>query len=73
MNESRNLALLEEGFESGPVSKRLFDLLLSSVGVAVSAPLWAVIALMIKLEDAGPFPFFIPRSGWESGTRGLKS
>jgi lipopolysaccharide/colanic/teichoic acid biosynthesis glycosyltransferase len=35
-------------------TKRLFDLLLSSLGLLISAPLWAVIAISIVLEDGGP-------------------
>ncbi len=65
MNRSRDLGLLQEAFESGPVSKRLFDLLLSLVGVAVSAPLWAVIVVMIKLEDGGPAFYSQERVGKE--------
>ncbi len=37
-----------------PVAKRLFDVLLSSVGLLLSSPLWILIALAIKLEDGGP-------------------
>jgi lipopolysaccharide/colanic/teichoic acid biosynthesis glycosyltransferase len=34
--------------------KRLFDLSLSAMGLLVSLPLWALIAVSIKLEDGGP-------------------
>ena len=34
--------------------KRLFDIFLSAIGLAVSSPLWGVIALAVKLEDGGP-------------------
>jgi len=34
--------------------KRPFDILLSSLGLVVSAPLWLIIALLIWLEDRGP-------------------
>jgi len=34
--------------------KRGFDVLLSALGLIVSLPLWAVIALAIKLQDNGP-------------------
>src|SRR6185295_13613693 len=37
-----------------PWTKRLFDISLSAIGLIVSAPLWAVIAISIKLEDGGP-------------------
>lgn len=35
-------------------TKRLFDLLFSFAGLILSAPLWALIAIVIKLEDNGP-------------------
>jgi lipopolysaccharide/colanic/teichoic acid biosynthesis glycosyltransferase len=34
--------------------KRLFDVTFSSVGLVLSSPLWAAIALLIKLMDRGP-------------------
>jgi lipopolysaccharide/colanic/teichoic acid biosynthesis glycosyltransferase len=43
--------------------KRTLDVLLSSLGLALSAPLWAVIALAIKLEDGGPVLFVQDRVG----------
>lgn len=43
--------------------KRAFDLLLASVGLLLSAPLWAVFAAAIKLEDRGPVFFAQPRIG----------
>jgi len=42
--------------------KRLLDLVLSSAGLLLSAPLWAVAALAIKLEDRGPV--FFPQERW---------
>jgi len=45
------------------VLKRLFDLTLSGVGLVVSAPLWALIAAAIKLEDGGPVFFTQARVG----------
>jgi lipopolysaccharide/colanic/teichoic acid biosynthesis glycosyltransferase len=38
-------------------AKRLFDLMVSSVGLVASAPLWGIIALAIKSEDGGPVFF----------------
>src|SRR5205814_6786742 len=35
-------------------TKRLFDLSLAILALLTSAPLWALIALGIKLEDGGP-------------------
>jgi lipopolysaccharide/colanic/teichoic acid biosynthesis glycosyltransferase len=43
--------------------KRAFDLLLSSVGLLLSVPLWAVIMLMIRSEDGGPLFYFQNRVG----------
>jgi lipopolysaccharide/colanic/teichoic acid biosynthesis glycosyltransferase len=37
-----------------PVGKRVFDVALAGVGLVLSAPLWLLIALAIKLEDGGP-------------------
>src|SRR5262249_34578386 len=37
--------------------KRGFDLLLSSVGLLLSAPVWAIAAAAIKLQDGGPVFF----------------
>jgi lipopolysaccharide/colanic/teichoic acid biosynthesis glycosyltransferase len=44
------------------ILKRLLDLVLSSAGLFLSAPLWAVAALAIKLEDRGPV--FFPQERW---------
>ena len=35
-------------------AKRLFDVGMASVGLLVSAPVWALIAVAIKLDDGGP-------------------
>ena len=37
--------------------KRFFDVLLSSIGLIVTSPIFALIALFIKLEDKGPVFF----------------
>jgi rhamnosyl/mannosyltransferase len=37
-----------------PLTKRAFDVLLSGVGLVLSAPVWLIAALLIKLEDGGP-------------------
>ena len=47
----------------GTVAKRALDVTLSGVGLIASAPLWAVIALLIKLEDGGPVFYGQQRSG----------
>ena len=43
--------------------KRLFDMALSGVGLAVSSPLWLVFALAIKLDDGGPVFYTQDRVG----------
>jgi lipopolysaccharide/colanic/teichoic acid biosynthesis glycosyltransferase len=51
------------GVRPMPWSKRGFDVALSGLGLIVSAPLWAVIAALIKLEDGGPVFFAQERVG----------
>src|SRR5215470_1896315 len=43
--------------------KRGFDLLLSGVGLVLSAPVWGIIALAVKLQDGGPVFFSQQRWG----------
>jgi lipopolysaccharide/colanic/teichoic acid biosynthesis glycosyltransferase len=43
--------------------KRLFDVVLSGVGLVVSMPVWALCALAVKLEDGGPVFFSQERVG----------
>lgn len=45
------------------MAKRLLDMTLSGGGLIVSAPLWAVIAALIKIEDGGPVFFSQERVG----------
>ena len=45
------------------MTKRLLDVMLSGGGLIMSAPLWAVITLLIKLEDGGPVFFSQERVG----------
>lgn len=37
-----------------PTLKRLFDVILSGLGLLFSLPLWGILGLAIKLEDGGP-------------------
>ena len=62
---SQGRAILAASMESGGdcTGKRVFDAILASVGLLFSAPLWAVIAIAIKLEDGGPVFFAQPRCG----------
>jgi lipopolysaccharide/colanic/teichoic acid biosynthesis glycosyltransferase len=48
-----------------PLLKRPFDVLLSGLMLAVSAPFWAVIAAAIKAEDGGPV--FYRQERWGRG------
>jgi lipopolysaccharide/colanic/teichoic acid biosynthesis glycosyltransferase len=48
--------------------KRTFDLVLAGVGLVVSAPIWALLAAAIKLEDGGPVFFRQARVGLEGRT-----
>ncbi len=45
--------------------KRAFDIALSGAGLVASAPLWAVLAAAIKLDDGGPVFFRQARVGLE--------
>jgi lipopolysaccharide/colanic/teichoic acid biosynthesis glycosyltransferase len=45
------------------MGKRLLDVLLSGGGLIASAPLWAAIAALIKLEDGGPVFYSQERVG----------
>jgi lipopolysaccharide/colanic/teichoic acid biosynthesis glycosyltransferase len=46
-----------------PFAKRALDVLLSGTGLLLSAPLWGVLAAIIKLEDGGPVFFGQDRVG----------
>ena len=46
-----------------PPAKRALDVALSGAGLLLSAPLWAVAALAIKLEDGGPVFYSQERVG----------
>jgi len=46
-----------------PVSKRLFDLILSVFGLLVSSPLWIIISLSIYIFDGWPVLFSQERCG----------
>ncbi len=45
------------------MSKRIFDVLASALGLVVSLPLWLVIAVAIKREDGGPIFYKQERVG----------
>jgi rhamnosyl/mannosyltransferase len=51
------------GRRFGMLAKRTLDVTLSGLGLVASSPLWAVVALSIKLEDGGPVFYRQQRSG----------
>ena len=53
-----------------PLLKRPFDFVVAGIGVLLSAPLWAIIALAIKLDDGGPI-FYI-QERWGRGGRVIR-
>jgi lipopolysaccharide/colanic/teichoic acid biosynthesis glycosyltransferase len=46
-----------------PWAKRALDIALSGIGLIVSAPIWAILAILIKFEDGGPVFFGQERVG----------
>jgi colanic acid biosynthesis glycosyl transferase WcaI len=46
-----------------PALKRPFDVCLAALGLVLSAPLWAIIALVVRLEDGGSIFFAQERVG----------
>ena len=46
-----------------PKLKRPFDVLVAGTGLLLSLPLWAIVALAIKLDDGGPIFFVHERYG----------
>lgn len=46
-----------------PLPKRVLDVTLSALGLVVSAPVWGLIALCIKLDDRGPVFYAQDRVG----------
>jgi lipopolysaccharide/colanic/teichoic acid biosynthesis glycosyltransferase len=46
-----------------PAAKRLLDITLSGAGLVLSAPLWLLLAVAIRLEDGGPVFYSQERTG----------
>ncbi len=46
-----------------PLAKRALDVVLSGVGLVTSAPMWAIIAAAVKLQDRGPVFYSQDRVG----------
>lgn len=53
------------------VAKRMFDIVVSAVLIVISAPLMAVLAVMVKLDSHGPILFRQERVGMESAHFGM--
>jgi lipopolysaccharide/colanic/teichoic acid biosynthesis glycosyltransferase len=53
-----------------PFLKRPFDMALAGLGLLLSAPLWAMAAVAIKLEDGGPV--FFRQERWGRGRRPIR-
>jgi lipopolysaccharide/colanic/teichoic acid biosynthesis glycosyltransferase len=53
-----------------PLLKRPFDFVVSAIGLLLSTPLWAIIALAIKLDDGGPI--FYEQQRWGRGGRVIR-
>jgi lipopolysaccharide/colanic/teichoic acid biosynthesis glycosyltransferase len=66
--EIQDLTALRPDRRRGPALKRPFDMVLAGAGLLGSSPLWAIIALGIKLEDGGPVFYGQERAG-KDGTR----
>jgi len=54
--------------QATPRLKRAFDIALSGFGLVISAPVWAVAAALIKLEDGGPVFYRQERVGTRGRT-----
>ena len=66
--EIPDLTAVRPGRRRAPALKRPFDVVLSGVGLLGSAPLWAIIAVGVKLEDGGPVFYGQERVG-KGGSR----
>ena len=55
---------------SGEVLKRGIDVLLSGVGLVLSAPLWVLVSIAIKLDDGGPV--FYEQERWGRGATRIR-
>jgi lipopolysaccharide/colanic/teichoic acid biosynthesis glycosyltransferase len=52
-----------QGFQLGLLTKRVFDMLISSVALLLLSPVFLLIALAIKLESSGPVFYISKRAG----------
>jgi lipopolysaccharide/colanic/teichoic acid biosynthesis glycosyltransferase len=57
-----DLASKAEAIVASP-AKRIFDVLFAAAGLILSAPVWLLVAIAIKIDDGGPVFFRQSRSG----------
>jgi lipopolysaccharide/colanic/teichoic acid biosynthesis glycosyltransferase len=66
-NGKRTTPPIEENFQKryriGPLTKRVFDILASSLAILLLLPLLLIVALAIKLESRGPILYIAKRAG----------
>ncbi|MHC4183898.1 MAG: sugar transferase [Planctomycetota bacterium] len=60
---SRAEQVLSQEMAAGTIIKRLFDIVLSGIGLVCSLPLWIIVALAVKLQDGGPIFYSHERAG----------
>lgn len=53
---------------AGSRAKRAFDMVFALAGLVVTAPAWALVPLMIRLDDGGPVFYGQPRVGMHGRT-----
>jgi exopolysaccharide biosynthesis polyprenyl glycosylphosphotransferase len=46
------------------ITKRTVDILISSLGLIITSPLWLIVAILIKLDSKGPVMIKQKRIGW---------
>jgi lipopolysaccharide/colanic/teichoic acid biosynthesis glycosyltransferase len=63
------LASIFTRINSGAIVKRTIDIIGAIVGLAISAPLWIIIPLAIKLDSKGPVLYFQERVGQDRRRR----
>ncbi len=64
---SRAEQVLSQEMAAGTIIKRLFDIVLSGIGLVCSLPLWIIVALAVKLQDGGPIFYSQERAGKNGG------
>jgi exopolysaccharide biosynthesis polyprenyl glycosylphosphotransferase len=68
LNEIDEVPSIDPKNEPGTVYKiikRITDILVSSLGLIITSPLWLIIAILIKLDSKGPVIIQQKRIGWD--------